>query len=52
MILKFLLIGLFLLLTFGQPTLAQTKANGGNFVFWTELQKLRGKAYAGRRWKD
>ncbi len=47
MILKFLLIGLFLLLTFNQPAFAQAKANGGSFVFWTELQKLCGKAYAG-----
>ena len=47
MILKFLFAGLFLLLTFDQPAVAQTKANNGGFVFWTELQKLCSKAYAG-----
>jgi hypothetical protein len=47
MILKFLFPGLFLILTFNQSALAQTKTNSGSLVFWTELQKLCGKAYAG-----
>lgn len=47
MTLKFLFICLFLVFTFNQSTFAQTKANAGSLVFWTELQKLCGKAYAG-----
>ena len=47
MILKSLFIGLVLVLTFNQPAAAQTQANAGSLVFWTELQKLCGKAYAG-----
>ncbi len=48
MILKFLFAGLFLVLTFNQSAVAQRKANvAGSVVFWTELQKLCGKAYAG-----
>lgn len=47
MILKFLLLGLFSVFTFNQSAFAQTKSNAGSFVFWTELQKLCGKAYAG-----
>ena len=47
MTVKFLLTGLFLILTFSQAVSAQTNANAGSAVFWTELQKLCGKAYAG-----
>ncbi len=47
MTLKFLFAGLFLAFTFNQSAFAQTKASAGSVVFWTELQKLCGKAYAG-----
>jgi len=47
MTLKFLFAGLFLAFTFNQSAFAQTKAAAGSVVFWTELQKLCGKAYAG-----
>lgn len=47
MTLKFFFINLFLVLTFNQSAVAQTKTNAGSLVFWTELQKLCGKAYAG-----
>ena len=47
MTLKFFFIGLWVVLTFNQPAFAQTKATAGSLVFWTELQKLCGKAYAG-----
>ena len=45
--LKFLSSGLFLVLIFSNFAFAQTKANVGSAVFWTELQKLCGNAYAG-----
>ena len=45
--LKFLFLSLFLVLTFNQSVFAQTKASAGSIVFWAELQKLCGKAYAG-----
>jgi len=47
MTLKFLFIGLSLVLAFSQSVFTQTKVNAGSLVFWTELQKLCGKAYAG-----
>ena len=47
MTMKFLLTNLFLILIFNQAAFAQTKASAGSAVFWTELQKLCGKAYAG-----
>jgi hypothetical protein len=47
MTLKFLFAGLFLVLTFNQSAFAQTKASAGSLIFWTELLKLCGKAYAG-----
>jgi hypothetical protein len=47
MIMKFLFAGLFLILTFNQAAFAQAKTDAGSAVFWTELQKLCGKAYAG-----
>ncbi len=31
-----------------QSAFAQTKANSGSVVFWTELQKLGGKSFAGK----
>jgi hypothetical protein len=37
----------FLVLAFNQSAFAQTKTPAGSFVFWTKLQKLCGKAYAG-----
>ncbi|MBA3335595.1 MAG: hypothetical protein H0T08_08310 [Acidobacteria bacterium] len=45
--LKFLLLGLFSVFTFNQSAFPQAKSNSGSFVFWTELQKLCGKSYAG-----
>jgi hypothetical protein len=47
MTLKILFVGLFLIFTFNQSAFAQTKVTAGSIVFWTELQKLCGKAYAG-----
>jgi len=47
MMLKFLFAGLFVVFTFNQAAFAQTKATAGSVVFWTELRKLCGKAYAG-----
>jgi len=44
---KFLFANLLLVLAFGQSAFAQTKTSAGSIVFWTELQKLCGKAYAG-----
>ena len=45
--LKFLFVSLFLVLAFNQSAFAQTKALAGSLVFWTELEKLCGRAYAG-----
>lgn len=36
-----------LLITIGPPALAQTAVKAGHQTFWTELQKLCGKAFAG-----
>jgi hypothetical protein len=47
MTLKFLFAGLFLVLAFNQSAFAQTKAPAGSVIFWAELRKLCGKAYAG-----
>jgi hypothetical protein len=47
MILKFALAVLFAFVAFSQTAIAQTKASSGSLVFWTELQKLCGKAFAG-----
>jgi len=42
-----LLFGSFFVLNLNQSALAQTKPNVGSSVFWTELQKLCGKAFTG-----
>ncbi len=47
MILKFLFTGLFAFIAFNQAAIAQTKPTAGSLVFWSELQKLCGKAFAG-----
>jgi hypothetical protein len=47
MSLKLLFPGLFLILTINYSAFAQANANVGSLVFWTELQKLCGKSYAG-----
>lgn len=46
-IFTFLLFGSVFVLSLNQPANAQIKQNAGSAVFWTELQKLCGKAYAG-----
>jgi len=43
----FLFFGLFFVLNFTQSAVAQTKPSVGSSIFWTELQKLCGKAFAG-----
>ncbi len=47
MISKFLVLALFGLFGFVQIGSAQTEVKNGNDVFWTELKKLCGKAFAG-----
>lgn len=47
MSLKYFLVGLFLVSTFNESAFAQTAKTAGDVVFWTELRKLCGKAYAG-----
>ena len=46
-ILKFLFANLFFISACNLFAFGQTKADVGSVVFWTELQKLCGKAYAG-----
>ena len=38
---------IFLILNIGPSAFAQSKSNSGSVVFWTELQKLCGRAFAG-----
>ena len=47
MSLKFLFLSLFLISTFNLSAFSQAKANAGSVIFWTELQKMCGKSYAG-----
>lgn len=46
-ILKNLLFATFFVLSFSQASLAQENQNNGSAVFWAELKKLCGKAFAG-----
>jgi hypothetical protein len=46
-IVKFLFVSLVFIIVSDKAAFAQTKSNPGSAVFWTELQKLCGKAYAG-----
>ncbi|HEV8160616.1 MAG TPA: hypothetical protein VGP58_16415 [Pyrinomonadaceae bacterium] len=46
-IFTFLLFSSLFVLTLNQSATAQIKSNVGSLVFWTELQKLCGKAFSG-----
>ena len=45
--LKFLVIASVFVLNFGQSAFSQTKTVDESTIFWTELQRLCGKAFAG-----
>ena len=46
-IVKFLFVSLLFITASDKAAFAQAKSNPGSAVFWTELQKLCGKAFAG-----
>ncbi len=46
-VIKYSFAGLIFILTLSHAAFAQTETKNGSAVFWTELQKLCGKAFAG-----